>query len=478
MSNDTGQNAEKKSLVSNIPLTVWSIFSSLKFTIFILMAIAFVSIFGTIVEQGREMSVYVAEYGEKWARVIEVLRLDDMYHTGWFTSLLILLVLNIIACTWERFPSKWKSLLGHADDFNTAVIKNLSHKESVRVYRSSRAAVELTTAMFAKHKYKHRVRENSDGSVAVYAWKGLIGRFGSDVTHVSLFVILLGAIIGSYWGYKDFKSMTVGTTATVKNADFSLRLDKFWIDYYESGQIRQYNSILTVIEGGKEVFQKQIWVNEPLYYKGIRFYQSSWGKSWNRIQAANLVLKRIDSGAEVTTFSVPWGEMVNVPGTPYSVKIAGFVSDFAFDPETKQIYSSGDDHKNPALMLEVYEKDKERNTAWIFGNIPGFRQAIPGTKYDLLLDSYNPALYSGLSVNKDPGTNIVWLGTGIMGVGFFFAFFIFHRRVWVQVSPDGNAMSVVDIGGMTNKNTLGFEKEFAEMVKSLKDIPMGGTEAK
>ena len=86
------------------------------------------------------------------------------------------------------------------------------------------------------------------------------------------------------YGYKGFKVVTVGSEFGVPHDDYVITLDRFWIDYYDTGQIRQYNSVLTVHEDGKEVLTKQIWVNEPLYYKGTRYYQSSWGTSWNKIK--------------------------------------------------------------------------------------------------------------------------------------------------------------------------------------------------
>src|SRR3990172_7033643 len=78
---------------------VWSFFNSLKLTLFVLFSIAFLSIFGTVVEQNQPVENYLRAYGEGWTRFIMKVGLNDMYHSKWFLVFLLMLVLNIIVCT-------------------------------------------------------------------------------------------------------------------------------------------------------------------------------------------------------------------------------------------------------------------------------------------------------------------------------------------------------------------------------------------
>jgi cytochrome c biogenesis protein len=75
-------------------------------------------------------------------------------------------------------------------------------------------------------------------------------------------------------------------------------------------------------------------------------------------------------------------------------------------------------------------------------------------------------MYSGISLNKDPGTNVVWLGALVMGLGFFLAFFVPHKRLWIYVSDTENAAEI-KIGGFINKNQFALEKELNDIVKRL-----------
>ncbi len=459
-----GQGSRKK----GIGRKVWLFFNSLKLTLAVMLTLAFAAGLGTIIQQNLEPSEYVRAYGLKWTKVIYYTGVHDLYHAWWFTALLGLLCLNIIVCTFERFPPKWKSLLNQkpSGKFNPRIISNCSHNQTITLNAGREGARERVLSVFRKKRYKTQVTSEG-GADYIYAWKGTIGRLGSDVVHISLLLILLGSIIGGYYGYKDNKIVYEGDTMTVPNAPFKVRLDKFWIDFYDTGQIRQYNSLLTVIENGKEVLKKQIWVNEPLYYKGIRFYQSSYGNAWNRIKRADIGYVKKDSKKINSTVSVKWKEKVPIPGTQYSVKLTGYAADFAYDSRTKTVFSQSMEAKNPAIHVEIYNKKGELiSNPWLFLNYPGIFPAIPDSEDDLVFAGYSGIMFSGISLNKDPGTNVVWLGAIVMGLGFFLAFFVTHKRLWVYIGDSENS-SEVRIGGFINKNQFALEKELSDIVKRI-----------
>ncbi|MBI5586807.1 MAG: cytochrome c biogenesis protein ResB [Deltaproteobacteria bacterium] len=447
--------------------SIWYFLNSLKLTLTVLITLAVVSIFGTVVEQNQPVENYVAAYGEKWTKFIVYVHANDLFHSWWFLALLTLLAVNIIVCTFERFPPKWKSLLNHKPEgkFDSKLIERFSNNQTVTVSAGSDAVKARMEAALRKKKFKF-VTLGSRGDWCFYAWKGAVGRLGSDFTHISLLLILLGAIVGSFAGYKDYKAVYVGGTLSMPKADFEVKLNKFWIDYYESGQIRQYNSLLSVIENGKEVMQKQIWVNEPLYYKGVRFYQSSYGMAWSKVEDARLSLKKKNKDTPEKPVVIPWETLTKIPDSKYSVKVVGYTADFAYDEKTNQVYSKSPEASNPAVRLEVYEGDRLVSTPWLFMKYPGIFPAIPNADDDLVFVTFKPTMYSGLSINKDPGTNIVWAGSIVMGIGFYLAFFVFHRRIWVQVKDSGKSTEV-KIGGMINKNNFVLEKDLKEIVDSV-----------
>lgn len=487
-----------KTLLKTIGSKIRGLLGSLKFTLFTLFCLATVSVIGTLIQQNQPARFYSEEYGA-WAPLILNIGLENMYHAWWFSTLLLLLVLNIIVCTIDRFPPKWKATLENKVDVDPKFIKNLLDNH-VLIFQDESASVrERILNILRKKRYNIKEADSQDG-MSIYSWKGMAGRFGSDIVHASLLLILFGAIIGSMVGFKDFGAFYEGEATTIPvselrltidrswygiplprierqkmASDIQLRLDKFWIDYYESGQIKQYNSVLTLSDNGKEVITgRQIWVNAPLSYKGFTFYQSSYGTAYDKVKDAEFVLKDSKTHKAVAPpFTIGWNTPYDIPGTDYRVKIVGFVSDFAFDPASKTVFAKSAEHNNPAIHVEIYKNGKPLINPWLFYNYADLFAAIPDSNYELVFNGYRGIVYTGLSINKDPGTNIVWIGATLMVVGFFMAFFIFHKRIWVNVRRNSNE-TVVHIGGMINKNKFAFEREFSDIVESIKSSASEG----
>lgn len=454
-------------ILNTVGNKIWAFFNSLKLTLTVLLSLAVVSIIGTVVEQGKPLEFYAKTYGERISSYVLTLGFHDMYHAWWFFALLVFLAANIIVCTIDRFPQKWKASLEKRVDVAPQFIKNLGNSASFTVNGDIASVKNRAIEILRKKRYKIKNAEVNDGA-AIFAWKGTLGRFGSDIVHVSLITILTGAIIGSFLGFKDYVSINENETVNAPKTGFQIRLDKFWLDYYESGEVKQYNSQLTVIENGKDVLSKQIWVNEPLKYKGVWFYQSNYGMAYDRIKEAKLVLKDKKKKQIIgEPFVVRWLEPFKIPGTNLTVNLAGFVSDFGFDEKTKQVFPRSPEHNNPAIQVIVYDKEKPISGPWLFLNYPEIFATIPNTNYDLIFMGYQGLQYTGLSMTKDPGTNIVWIGSIIMAVGFILAFFIFNKKVWVRMQKAENGVDVY-IGGMINKNKIMFEKEFSEIAACLK----------
>ncbi len=78
----------------------------------------------------------------------------------------------------------------------------------------------------------------------------------------------------------------------VGKLDFSVKLDRFAIEYYEGSEhdrmqgrmppIKEYCSRVIVSEPGKDTFTRDIRVNQPVRIGDYLVYQMSWGQSTNR----------------------------------------------------------------------------------------------------------------------------------------------------------------------------------------------------
>ena len=149
------------------------------------------------------------------------------------------------------------------------------------------------------------------------------------------------------------------------------------------------------------------------------------------------------------------------------LKVVDFVADFTYDVSKHQVYSKSIKHRNPAVLVEVYENGKLTARPWIFLNFPdahAFQDRR--SKYLIRLVNYRALPYTGLQVARDPGVNIVWFGCFLLTAGLFFSFFMFHKRVWVRLEAGESGTEIV-LGGNTNKNVIAFEKEFQSLVREI-----------
>ncbi len=443
---------------------IYNFLSSVKLAVAIFFLLASGSIAGTLIEQGLSPDEYIARYGEKWYNWMQAVRLTDVYHSWWFSSLLVLLAVNLAVCLSKRVPAIWRAYSSVDCDFTHNLVLNFKHHTLIPFQGDMEDAKRKVESSLKGRKYKFWLEKNH-GNISMFATKGAIGRLGPVISHVSIFLILMGAALSSAIGFRGFLPVFEGEPLNVPEGNFSIVLDKFWIDYYENGMIKDYFSNLSIIDNGKTVLNKTIQVNDPLQYKGIWFYQSSYGTAWDRADKVFMRITDKNNGAIISDITLDFRKEKEITGTDLRINASNFIGHFAFDPGTKQVFARSEEHENPAVRIDIYEGGKLISSPWIFYKFPNMFP-IEGSKYNFILSGYTSPQYSGLQMAKDPGVNIVWVGSALLMIGLFISFFIFHRRLWIKIEPSENS-TLIYIGGIANKDQLGFEKELDFIIKSL-----------
>jgi cytochrome c biogenesis protein len=305
---------------------LWDMAASLRLTIATLIILSVVSIIGTVLPQGRPPAEYVANYGENAYNLFSLLDFTDMYRSWWFLGLLVLFCLNLTACSAKRFPTVWRAIRNPNRTPDNSFYRNLSNREEFAVAAPAADVLERITA-FMGTRFARPVSTREGGRIHLFAEKSPYARLGVYITHLSILVILVGAIIGNIWGFKAYVNIVEGTSADkVLPRDggppielgFKLHVDEFDVKYYEgSSRPKEYMSVLNVIEDGQKVISgRKIVVNDPLTYKGITFYQSSYGSAGDPL----FKLRVHPAGGEPFETTVPLGESVTLPdGSSYAV---------------------------------------------------------------------------------------------------------------------------------------------------------------
>jgi len=428
------------------------IFSSINFALFIISAIAITSIAGTIIPQGESIHFYAQQYGVKPAIFLELLDITNMYSSYWFNILLFLFCLNLIVCTWNRLPSVLAII--NKDNLKPTVKKNADEQNS-RVLDSDLPydSANLSILCDALTKYSLKKAKTSGNECLLFHEKGKWSRTGAYIVHASILIIILGALIGKYFGFTGFVMVPEGASKSSVHQrgaghneiplGFEVFCQNFKTEYYSNGSPKEYISDLIVLESSNPIISKTITVNDPLKYKGVTFFQSSYQAIDNEYKV--IVSKSLngDKGKAVkdTFFLGPKAER----------KMDEFGIRF------KILSSSSDGHGHGPYKVQI--TDDTSSTTKILNDYEEAFVKRGGAEYTFKMAQ---RYATGLQVVKDPGVWIVYVGCGLMLIGLYVTFFMSHVRVWVLYQPQAVGSQVI-VFGKTNKNDNKLE-QFKEKI--------------
>lgn len=431
----------------------WDFFASVKLSFVLLLSLALASVLGTLLPQKEHVSVYVQQFGESGARLILGLRLDDMYHAPWFLLLLALLAFNLVVCSLNRLPQTLKLM---AKEPAAELKRSRSAQESLTLAGSP--TDHLARAEAALKQAVGPVTAGQDGQTRLlFAEKGAWSRLGVYLVHLSVLVIMAGAVVGGIWGYAGFININQGSTIDHLDLDdgrqlplgFVLRLDKFTAEFHPDGMPKEYRSEVTFLENGQEVEKAVLMVNHPAQRHGIDFYQASYGQSVTKLRA-NFI-----KDGQTQTVALAHGQWTDLAGGGKALLI-----------EARPEVNMGGMYKGPVARVGYEPPQGEPMALTAFQAGAKIPMRAGPVSFEILELESTP--YSGLQVKYDPGVWLIWLGCGLMVVGFVVAFYFAHRKVWLRLSPAGQGRCKIEIAGSTNKNRLGLTRLLERLSARLK----------
>lgn len=437
---------EKKNKVANIGRPykkLLNVLSNLRFAIFILLIIAGFSVFGTIIEQNQSLEFYKENYPESgkylsilnW-RVIKFFILDDVYRSWWYLSLLILLGMSLITCSFTqqlpmlKISKHWKFLYKKQQLKKVDLkikLKNISLPEIVHI--------------FNKETYNTFQQRNS-----VYSYKGIIGRIAPIFVHISIIQIFIGAMLGAVLGYGGQEMIPKSENFHLQNIldagyfskipiETNIRVNNFWIDYTENEIVNQFYTDISLVDNkGAEVKRKIISVNNPLHYKDMTLYQSDWdiigirGKCFGNEKEVFYQTKKIktpDGSRWISRLKL--NEEVNADKNILIKSLKKEVS----------LY----DEKG-----EFIKEIKEGDNFEFKGERVFFEEILPA---------------SGIDIKSDPGIPFVYLGFVLLIISTLLSF-ISYSRLWLF-----KIENEIYIGGSSNRAKISFERYFLKQLGKL-----------
>jgi cytochrome c biogenesis protein len=413
-------------------------FAKFKFGILILGIIAVFSSLGSFIEQDENIEFYKENYaidkpiyGFITWKSITFLGLDHIYTTWWFLSLLIILGISLVSCTFTRqFP-----LL--------SISKEYFFRKKKTSFLPLPFSIKLQTIYFLKEYILLQIQNLNfyvyQTKNFLYGYKGLIGRISPILVHLSLILILLGSGLGALKNFKAQEILPKGELFHIQNPikigsytplpSVSTRVNDFWVEY-ENKRIHQFYSNLSVLDKfGNEIKNFTISVNNPLRYQNVDFYQSDW----------NLLGIRLQDLKENKIYEYPLFSL-NKVNKSWITWIKGNIEDYTL------IFNNLD---NTCL---IYNQEGKylgiKNIGELINNQFLFIDIIPST---------------GLLIKYDPSIPLIYGGFGLLILTTILSY-LPYTQIWVF---ENNSNSW--IGSLTNRGKIQLEIEFENLIRRIEN---------
>jgi cytochrome c biogenesis protein len=389
-------------------LWLWKLFSSVRLAVILILVITALSLIGT----------FVASAG--------------FFHSWWFLTPGVLLMLNILICSINRWPNL------------RALIRGAKIRQPDSFFRESKSSIEpIDTPLMPVQasarieellrQQGYRVRkESAPDRVYLAADKNRYFRLATFASHLSLILFVLAYILGSSLGFKDTNFVvSEGETREIgHNTGLALKLESFEDEYYADNRPQDFRSQVTVYKNGQEVDQALIRVNHPLYYNGIRFYQSFFGpaiqiqvkQDGEMVFQGNLALEGAMAGQGYQRYV---GTLQGEQGVAVRFISSAINAPDPMIPEGQ-------------LAVDVRQDGQQVGIKLLEKAVP---LAIGGLEFTYQSD----AQYSGFQVSRDPGNTLIWIASSLFILGMVLVLYFTHRQLWVMVQPSTSGQSQLSL---------------------------------
>jgi cytochrome c biogenesis protein len=484
--------------------------SSVRFGVTLLCILVVLSMIGMLIIQQnvQGFDAYYASLTPAEKLVYGSLGFFDIYYSWYFKFLLLILSLNIILASIDRFPTAWRYISKPKLTATSAWLLQQPQKATVLIESVDDENIsEKISRVFKDNGLSARINEFEEMSyvtdrsgkkdfenvltkkrTVIFGETGRFNRIGAYIVHVALLTLFLGHFVALQTGFDaDVRMIPGDATDQIQMIQFDLdKKEKFNVQLPFSMTCTDIEQRLIDPRGSIDVTNTLDWrtqikvddpeygpttadisMNKPFSYRGYRFFQAQTIPVGN---ARTIDLDLIpQGGGEPVKVTIPrTGETTIADGT--KIEYEEFLPDFTFNSEGKPDTRSGD-YNNPVAILGVTPPQGERVRVFAFGgNMPENAPiSAPKAGYKWKLSNYEKAPFAHvLSIKYDPfnGAFIAWYFGGfglIAALGF--VFFFSHRRVWALIE-DGKIV----MGGNANRNHLGFEDKFTKIVHDVEAL--------
>jgi cytochrome c biogenesis protein ResB len=375
----------------------------------LLAAIAAASVWGSLIGSSDP------ERGVALARAV-------VFNSWWYTTLLVLLALNLALCSWQRLKTVFLQLRRFPFHRDATFYRAAETTETLRWNADPSAQVGAQTL---EQIVRARFRFCRTDKTALYARKGVLSHFGSPIVHLGVIVILLGGLLrfsatklgwavfdgrmlipegesaGSFYEMKDPQKPATQDNLKEIALGFELRCLDFREEKFPGSDVPRHYVSLVEVRDGDSSFIFHIDMTNPLAYKGYRFHQMSFRED-PKVKRGLVEIRNAVSGRVVADLDVSSQTPAELPGANMMIELDGLRAGDAwriYDPQTLNTVASGtiagatagevdfavmeflpdfrlnadgsassasEEPQNPAAKIVVRQNAQERARGWVF----------------------------------------------------------------------------------------------------------------
>ncbi len=506
----------------------WRWLTRMRTALYLLAALAVLSVIGTFAPQEPNVPSTVAEWrsgeagpGVAVSQVLDAIGAYDMYGSVAFTVLLFLLYLSLTACLVPRIKA-WIRLVRRS---KPPVVRRAGARDETATFATDATADEVHThAEDLLRRRRWRVRRHDevsedatdDGGTAVRGRsapaqvageKGLVSREGGSLLfHLSFYVLLAAIIFGqlltfegqrgvvegeagfrdtavSYWSYSPGRWFGEGD-----HAGWRMELEEFHVDWVRdplapgAGQPTEFRSdVLITPSDGSEPYRETIDSNQPIDIEGRQVTQLDWGY-------APRVVVEVDGEVVHDGFITPTLEdsgayrgAVKAPAAEPDVGLDIFFYPFAPEDEElgRPIPTGAPWDEAPMLLFQQYRGDlqlgatqqtvNQLDTSALDSEGGGYLR--PGqelSSHDVTVRFPELRRWVGFQVSSRPAIPALLAGAALLVGGLIPALYAYRRRLWVFATPDAaSGRTLVTVAGRAFQRPDAFVEEHARIVEEL-----------
>jgi cytochrome c biogenesis protein len=472
-----------------------NLLSSVRFGVVLLVLLVIGAMIGMLIMQQNVegFDKYFAELTPSQQLLYGKLGFFDIYHAWYFNLLLLVLSLNIVLASIDRFPKAWTFISRPKLDASGNWLRGQEQNAVLKLKGESRESVaEQIAATCRSLGLKTKVTEKGN-RVFVFAQKNVWNRLGAYAVHVALLTIFTGFFLTTQFGRTGMMWLMPGTTASmmsdtqhdldqVKPVTLQLPFEVTCTDIQQklvdkNGSITAGNTTdwLTRIKIKDEYGETDalVHMNAPYDYRGYRFFQASFAPAGMARQVTLQLTP--EAGGDPLEVTIPRDGSATLPNGTV-IELADFWADVR---ERGNKNTDTSDYPMPAAILNVKPQQGQPDRAFAFqpgpaAEAPIAKRPVGGYTYRLIDFEKVPYMHA-LSIQHDPGATTVYIGFALLALTLISVFFFSHQRIWAlveevksgdyEVSKHGEYEVI--IGGNTNRNRLAFEGRFKRLVNAL-----------